>query len=243
MRGLLRSLWAILGVLLFLLLLFISTPWIVLNMIVTPGARALRRNIYFLYHVFTPVFLRCIGVRLRVEGLEKIDVQRSYVLVGNHRSSLDFIVNAAAFPGIYRYLAKRELTKIPVFGWVVKKMCLIVDRESRLSRARSIVALRQQLAEGWSVFIYPEGSRNRTEEPLGDFYEGAFRIALQTGTPIAIQTIVNIRDISNTHNALDLAPGCVRVVWDGPVETSNLSAEHAGELAQQVRQIMLQHLT
>ena len=243
MRGLLRSLWAILGVLLFLLLLFISTPWIVLNMIVTPGARALRRNIYFLHHVFTPVFLRCIGVRLRVEGLEKIDVQRSYVLVGNHRSYLDFIVNAAAFPGIYRYLAKRELTKIPVFGWVVKKMCLIVDRESRLSRARSIVALRQQLAEGWSVFIYPEGSRNRTEEPLGDFYEGAFRIALQTGTPIAIQTIVNIRDISNTHNALDLAPGCVRVVWDGPVETSNLSAEHAGELAQQVRQIMLQHLT
>jgi 1-acyl-sn-glycerol-3-phosphate acyltransferase len=238
-----RFAWAIIGVLIFLLLMLCSTPVLVFNMIITPGARALRSNIWYLHRVFTPFFLRLIGVRLRVEGLEKIDGKKSYVLIGNHRSSLDFIVNAAAFPGVYRYLAKKELIKIPIFGWVVKTMCLIVDRESRMSRAKSIVALKQQLAQGWSVFIYPEGSRNRSDEPLGPFYEGAFRIAIQTGTPIAIQTIINIRDVSDTHNALDLAPGVVRVVWDGPIETANLSADDTAALQERVREIMEKRLT
>jgi 1-acyl-sn-glycerol-3-phosphate acyltransferase len=242
MRRLLRSVWAIFGVLLFLLLLLVSIPWLVFNMIATPGARALRRNIWFLHHVFTPFYLACIGIRLQVEGLDKIDPHRSYILVGNHRSSLDFIVNAAAFPGVYRYLAKKELTKIPLFGWVVRKMCLMVDRENRMSRARSIVALRQQLAAGWSVFIYPEGSRNHGEAPLGDFYEGAFRIALQTGTPIAVQTIVNIGDVIHMHNALDLRPGRIRIVWDGPFETAHLSSDDAAALSSQVRACMLHHL-
>jgi 1-acyl-sn-glycerol-3-phosphate acyltransferase len=242
MFQILRAIWAIIAVILFLLLMLLSTPWILINMIIAPGPRALRRNIWFLHHVFTPIFLGLIGIRLKIEGSEKIDANQSYVLVGNHRSSLDFIVNAAAFPGVYRYLAKKELIKIPIFGWVVKKMCLIVDRESRMSRARSIVELKQQLAAGWSIFIYPEGSRNRSDAPLGPFYDGAFRIAIQTGKPIAIQTIVNIRDVSAAHTAVDLAPGVVRIVWDGPIDTTGMNADDVTALREQVEQLMLKNL-
>jgi len=243
MLRILRTIWAIIAILFFLLLMLFSTPWILFNMIAASGPIALRRNIWYLHHVFTPIFLRLIGIRLNIEGLEKIDATQSYIIVGNHRSSLDFIVNAAAFPGVYRYLAKKELIKIPIFGWVVKKMCLIVDRESRMSRARSIVALKQQLAAGWSVFIYPEGSRNKTNDPLGVFHDGAFRIAMQTGKPIVIQTIVNIRDVNDTRSAIDLAPGVVRIVWDGPIETSNMNAENVTVLREQVQQIILKNLT
>jgi 1-acyl-sn-glycerol-3-phosphate acyltransferase len=235
---LLRKIWAIYAVMLFLVLMTLSLPVIGLNMIFTPGPRALRRNIRYLHHIFTPTFLALIGIRLRIEGAEHLDQARSYVIVGNHRSSLDFIVNAAAFPGVYRYLAKQELQKIPVFGWVVKKMCLIVDRSSAISRARSVVNLKQQLAEGWSIFIYPEGSRNKTEDALGTFHDGAFRIAIQTGAPLAIQTLVNVRDVISPTRLVDLRPGVLRIIWEQPIETSDLKQEDVSALKERVRGLM-----
>ena len=238
----LRKIWAIWGVVLFLLMMTLSVPVLILNMIFTPGRRALRRNIYYLHHVFTPVFLFLVGIRMKVEGRELIDPQQSYVLVANHRSSLDFIINAHAFPGVFRFLAKQELQKIPVFGWVVKKMCLTVDRSSAMSRARSVVDIKNQLAEGWSIFIYPEGGRNRSEELLAPFIDGAFRIAIQTKAPIAVQTLVNIRDVTATARSIDLSPGTLRVVWSPPIPTEGLSADQIPALKEQIRQLMLQHL-
>lgn len=146
------------------------------------------------------------------------------------------------FRALFRFLAKQELHKVPVFGWVVKKMCLSVDRRSAMSRARSVVELKQQLAAGWSIFIYPEGGRNRTGEPLAPFYDGAFRIAIQTKAPIAIQTIVNIKDIASTARSIDLKPGTVRIIWEEPIETSGIRTEDIPELKDRVRNIMLAHL-
>lgn len=240
--NLLRKCWALWGVLLFLVMMFLSLPVIGLNMIATPGERALRKNIWFLHHVFTAVFLGLVGIRIRTKGKERIDGQRSYVIVSNHNSSLDFIVNASAFPGVFRFLAKKELQKIPVFGWVVKKMCLTVDRSSAMSRARSVVELKKQLEKGWSIFIYPEGGRNRSGDPLGTFFDGAFRLAIQTKAPIAVQTVVNIRDVSATARSADLRPGIVRVEWDEPIPTEHLTSEDIPQLKETVRQRMLQHL-
>ena len=231
-----RKLWAAYALVLFLVLMTLSLPVLLFNMVASPGPKALRHNIWYLYHAFTPVFLTLVGIRLRVEGRERLDPQQSYVIVGNHRSSLDFIVNAHAFPGVFRFLAKQELQKIPVFGWVVKKMCLIVDRSSAMSRARSVVALKQHLAEGWSIFIYPEGSRNRSGEPLGPFYDGAFRIAIQTGAPVAVQTLVNIADI--TANGAGLWPGTVRVVWDVPISTEGMKSDDVAALKERAEGLM-----
>lgn len=237
-----RKIWAIYAVVLFILMMFLSLPVVVANMIFTPGQRALRRNIHYLHHVFTPTFLTLIGVRLRVEGREKLDPKASYVIVSNHNSALDFIVNAHAFPGVFRFLAKQELQKVPVFGWIVKKMCLVVDRSSAMSRARSIVELKRELESGMSIFIYPEGGRNRTGEPLAPFFDGAFRVALPTGAPIAVQTITNIRDITATALSIDLRPGTLRIVWETPIPTKGLKTEDLPQLKEQVRQTMLKHL-
>ncbi len=238
-----RKVWAIYAVILFILLLLISMVVFLLNMAFTPGGKALRRNIQYLHHVFTPVFLTLIGIRVRVEGREKLDAKQSYVIVGNHSSSLDFIANAQAFPGIFRFLAKQELHKVPVFGWVVKTMCLSVDRSSAISRARSVVNLKKQLADGWSIFIYPEGGRNQTGEPLAPFYDGAFRIAIQTKAPLAVQTIVNMKDISATARSIDLRPGIVRIVWEEPIETAQLTVDDIPALKENVKQLMLRHLS
>jgi 1-acyl-sn-glycerol-3-phosphate acyltransferase len=111
-----------------------------------------------------------------------------------------------------------------------------------MSRARSVVELKQQLAAGWSIFIYPEGGRNRTGEPLAPFYDGAFRIAIQTKAPMAIQTIVNIKDIASTARSIELKPGTVRIVWEEPIETSGIRTEDIPALKDRVRNIMLAHL-
>lgn len=237
-----RKIWAVYAVLLFLLLMFLSIPLLVLNMILARGSTALQRNIRFLHHVFAPVFLTLTGVAVQVSGAQKIDARTSYVIIGNHNTALDFLVNARAFPGVFRFLAKQELHKVPVFGWVVKTMCLTVDRSSAMSRARSVVELKKQLEAGWSIFIYPEGGRNRTGEPLAPFYEGAFRIAVQTKAPIAVQTIINMKDISATTKSIDLRPGQVKIVWDEPIVTRHLTADDIPALMRQVRQQMLGHL-
>jgi 1-acyl-sn-glycerol-3-phosphate acyltransferase len=236
-----RKIWAAWAVGIFLLLMFLSLPIIGINMAVTPGPRALRRNIWYLHHAFTPFFLFTVGIRMQVEGRKKLRRDQSYVIVGNHRSSLDFIVNAHAYPGVFRFLAKQELQKIPVFGLIVRKMCLIVDRSSAMSRARSVVALKQQLAAGWSIFIYPEGSRNRTQQPLGTFFDGAFRIAIQTGAPLAVQTLVNIRDITGSDGG-GLQPGVVRVVWEDPIDTVGMTQEDIPVLRERVENMMRKRL-
>lgn len=237
-----RKFWAIYAVVLFLTLMTLSVPVLAFNMVVFEGTKALRNNIRYLHHVFTPSFLFLIGIRLQIEGAAQIDPHKSYIIVGNHRSSLDFIVNAAAFPGVYRYLAKQELQKIPVFGWVVKKMCLIVDRSSAMSRARSVVAVKQQLAAGWSIFIYPEGSRNNTTKPLAPFFDGAFRIAIQTKAPIAVQTLINIHDVSDPVRFGELQPGVLRIVWNTPIETTEMNQDDIEPLKARVEAIMLAHL-
>ncbi len=233
-----RKVWAVYAVVLFLLLMTLSLPVIGFNMLATPGSKALRRNINYLHHVFSPFFFTLIGVFIRVEGREKLTRGQSYVIVGNHRSSLDFIADAMAFPGVFRFLAKEELLKIPVFGWIVGKMCLIVDRSSAMSRARSVVALKQQLAEGWSIFIFPEGSRNQSSAPLAPFYDGAFRIAIQTKAPVAVLTLTNVHRICWGYN---LQPGILRLIWDTPIPTAGLSAKDIPVLKQQVEEIMSQH--
>lgn len=235
----LQKIWAAYAVLLFLVLMTLSLPVLLFFMAFTPGERALRNNIFYLHHIFTPLFLTLVGIRLKVEGRDRLDRKQSYVIVGNHSSSLDFIVHAHAFPGVFRFLAKQELQKIPVFGWVVKKMCLIVDRSSAMSRARSVVALKQHLADGWSIFIYPEGSRNKSDDLLGPFFDGAFRIAIQTKAPLAVETILNMSKIASGYN---LRPGTVRIVWDEPIPTDKMTAADIPALKERVEQMMLGHL-
>jgi 1-acyl-sn-glycerol-3-phosphate acyltransferase len=239
---LLRKIWAAYAVTAFLLLMALSIPVLLFYMVVTPGERALKRNIRFLHRIIARTFLILAGIRLHISGQEHIQEGKCYIIVSNHRSSIDFIVNAVAFPDNFLFLAKYELHSIPFFGWVVKKMCLTVDRRSAMSRARSVVEIKRRLQNGWSVLIYPEGGRNRTAEPLAPFYDGAFRIAIQTGAPIAIQTVQNIEAVSAAVRSVDLWPGTLYIAWDKPIETAHLTTGDIPAIKETVRDRMLHHL-
>ncbi len=233
-----RKLWAIYGILVFFLLWLVLLPFYYLAFLVFPKDW-IKHIIWFSHQIYTRLLFGFTFIRIKTEGLENLDPKRTYILVSNHLSALDFMINARAYPGVYKYLAKKELVKVPLFGFIVRKMCVLVDRSSGASRASSMNFLRKTLDEGYSVFLYPEGTRNRSAEPLLPFQKGAFRIAAESGNPIAVQTIVGVKKVSGLAEGLDLWPGVVRVVWSKPIEPEGLSL---AELEEKVRQAMLKNL-
>lgn len=241
MMTLLRNIWAIYGILVFFLLWLVFFPFYYLAFLVLPR-RHTRHIIWFSHHIYTRLYFGLTLVRFKVVGLENIDLNQSYIIVSNHLTTLDFMINARAYPGVYKFLAKRELVKIPVFGFIVRKLCVLVDRSSAASRSSSMKFLHKTLEEGYSVFLYPEGTRNRSSDPLLPFHKGAFKIAIESGMPIAIQTLIGVKNISGRAAGLDLWPGTVRIVWSKPIETAGLTMKDVDALSNQVRQVIENNL-
>lgn len=198
--------------------------------------------IWFSHHVYAKTFFILTLIRVKIEGRHHLDPAKTYIIVSNHNSSIDFMVNALAYPGVYKFLAKKELVKVPVFGYIVRKMCVLVDRSSPASRAASMAYLRATLAEGYSVFLYPEGTRNKTSAPLLPFHKGAFKIAIESGFPVAVQTIVQSQKVLSTAAGLDLCPGVVKVAWSKPIDVEGMGVKDVRNLMQMVREEMLKNL-
>ncbi|HHM20932.1 MAG TPA: 1-acyl-sn-glycerol-3-phosphate acyltransferase [Bacteroidetes bacterium] len=236
-----RKIWAVYGIVVFFLLWIILMPLYLLAFVFFPK-RWTKYIIWFSHHIYTRLFFTLTLVRLEITGLENFDPRQTYIIVSNHRTALDFMINARAWPGVYKYLAKKELVKVPVFGLIVKKLCVLVDRRDKASRSKSMQQMRLALSEGYSIFLYPEGTRNRTDQPLLPFHKGAFIMAIESGCPIAVQTLVNVNDISDHRHTLDFAPGRVKVVWAPPVSVEGLTLQDVRKLSDEVAQIMTETL-
>jgi len=237
----LRNIWAIYGFLIFFLMWLVLMPFYFFAFLLFPKSWR-KYIIWFSHQIFTRIFFTLTFIRIKVEGLENLGPGQTYIIVSNHLSALDFMINARAYPGVFKYLAKRELVKVPVFGFIVRKMCVLVDRSSAASRSASMKFLRETLDEGYAVFLYPEGTRNRSDGPLLPFHKGAFRIAIESGRPVAVQTILGVKKVSGSASGLDLWPGTVRVVWSKPLETSGLTMKDVDTLIEQVKGEMLKQL-
>ena len=180
-------------------------------------------------------------IRLRVFGKEKVDKNATYVFVANHASQVDIIASASAMPQPIRFLAKAEIKHIPVFGYMVKMLAIMVDRKSKESREKSVQYMVDELKKGNSLFIYPEGTRNRTDQPLKEFKDGAFRVAILAGVPIVVQTLIGAKEV-NDPRGLQLYPGKVDVYFSDPIETKNMTVDDVPLLKERVKAEMLKHL-
>ncbi|MEO1262780.1 MAG: lysophospholipid acyltransferase family protein [Bacteroidota bacterium] len=237
----LRKIWAVYGIVLFFLLWVVLMPFYIIAFLVFPKSWT-RYIIWFSHHVYTRVFFALTLIRFDIQGLEKLDRNQTYVIVSNHLTTLDFMINALAFPGVYKYLAKAELTKVPIFGRIVKNLCVLVDRKDKASRSKSIVDMQEALEHGYSIFLYPEGTRNNSSDPLLPFHKGAFMMAINTGHPIAVQTLVKIKHISKVNKGLDYWPGKVKVVWSEPISVEGMTIKDVRTVSEKVSNIMKEQL-
>ena len=185
-------------------------------------------------------FLFC---RVRIEGRELFDRSRAYVLVSNHIALIDIPLCQVASPVPFSFLAKIETLSYPVVGYLVRHMHLPVDRRSPESRSGSFDAMVAHLGRGRSVHIYIEGTRNRGEEALLPFYDGAFRLAIATGAPLAVLAIVGSEQVSPPKGRFRIYPGKrVRCTWTDIIETRGMTEDDLPALKERVRALLLREL-
>jgi 1-acyl-sn-glycerol-3-phosphate acyltransferase len=136
------------------------------------------------------------------------------VFVFNHISYMDipFMMKAFRRQAI-RIVGKAEMAKIPIFGYIYRKAVVMVDRESEAGRIRTVKEMRKVIAKNISVVIAPEGTFNMTHKPLKDFYNGAFKIAVETETPVQPVLFLDGYDRLNYNSIFSMTPGRSRAVF------------------------------
>lgn len=170
--------------------------------------------------------------------IEKPDPHQSYIFVANHTTYLDAAVIPKIFRRPARPLGKVEISRVPVFGTIYKNAIVAVDRSSPENRAQSVKELKALLQLGISVIVFPEGTFNTSGKALKNFYDGAFRIAIETGTPIKPVVILDMYDRMHTDSVFSLNPGRSRAVFLPEVLVDGLSLEDTPALKQRVYDMM-----
>ena len=179
-----------------------------------------------------------IGIRHKEIYEKPHDRSKQYIFVCNHISYLDIppIVLIAHQP--MRILGKYEMIKVPIFGWIYKAAVILVDRRDSETRSRSVRALKSALKHHISIFIFPEGTFNETKKPLKEFYDGAFRIAIETETPIKPILLIDTIDRMHYRGFFELTPGINRVVYLEEVPVTGLTFKDIQSLKQKVYTLM-----
>ena len=177
--GRLFALWALLVFTVSLLVVFIPI-WI------TGLWQEPRKTVYVfkIFRVWMDFFFFAIGVKRVIKGRENFQKGQAYVVVCNHNSFMDVPLSSPGIPGPNKTIAKIEMSRIPLFGMIYKRGSVLVDRKSEESRRSSYNRMKEVLDMGLHMCIYPEGTRNKTSQPLQRFHDGAFRLAVETGKPI-----------------------------------------------------------
>ena len=142
--------------------------------------------------IWMRVFFFLVGIRFTRKGKNNLARDVNYIVVCNHNSLMDVPISTPFIPGRpNKSIAKIEMSRIPVFGLIYKRGAVLVDRKNEESRKASYGKMKQVLELGMHMCVYPEGTRNKTNEPLQPFHSGAFRLAADTGKPIIPSLIFN----------------------------------------------------
>ena len=174
--------------------------------------------------------------------LEKPKKGQSYIFVANHISYLDAALIPKTFRHSIRPLGKVEMAKIPIFGFIYRNAIVTVDRSSAENRAKSVLLLKSILRKGISILVFPEGTFNMTHQPLKEFYDGAFRIAIETQTPIKPVVLLNAYDRMNYNSVFSLNPGKSRSVYLREVPVEGLTVKDVAMLKEKVFDMMSKEL-
>ncbi len=179
--------------------------------------------------VWMNFFLNLAGCPLNVVGAENFKKNTNYVVVCNHNSLMDVPVTTPYMPNANKTIAKKSFTKIPVFGWIYALGSVLVDRKSDEDRRRSYEKMKKVLALGLDMVIYPEGTRNKTNKPLKEFYDGAFKLAVDTKKQIIPTLIFNTRKVLPAGKPFFMLPHRLEMHFLPPVDVTGLTSKQLKE--------------
>ena len=192
-------------------------------------------------HIIARIWARGIlyvsRIRVKVNGLNQIDPTQSYVYMSNHQSNFDIPVLLAHLPVQFRWLAKAELFKIPLFGRAMQGAGYVkIDRFNQESAFQSIKEAAAKMKDGVSVMIFPEGTRSR-DGRIRPFKKGGFIMAVDAGVPIVPIVLQGTWSIME-KSSLQINTGDVVMNLEKPIATTNYSRQNKDELIEAVRRVI-----
>jgi len=178
------------------------------------------------------------GCHVTVKGHDNIPTDEPVLYICNHRSFFDVILTYPLCPGLTGYMSKKEIGKVPVLNiWMKALHCPLLDRSNIKEGLRCILECISLIRSGTSVFIFPEGTRNKTDGPLLPFKAGAFKIAQKTGCPIVPVATINTSRIFEDHFPT-VRKTDVTIEFAPPVRFEDLSQEDRSHIDDYFRRII-----
>lgn len=237
----LRMAWTVFNTFQLLFTLLWTAGCITLALLVRVLLRDARVPLRMAAWLWAPGLLGGAGAKVIVEGAERVDWSRPYVLVATHASIIDICALFRATPVPLRFMLKHEMTRVPFVGWYAKAMgmCFIERDGSRASMVRSLRAATAIVKAGHALCIFPEGTRNR-DGVVGPFKPGAFQVALAAGVQVVPVAMSGSGAILPPYS-FRVRPGTIRVRFGAPIELpEGAPAEVRDRLAVQARQAVVE---
>ena len=181
------------------------------------------------------------GFNVKIENQQRLEKNKSYMFVANHTSMADIMLMLVSVKNPFVFVGKKELAKIPLFGFFYKRTCILVDRSSPKSRQAVFLMAQKRLKSGLSICIFPEGGVPEEHILLDEFKDGAFRLAINHQIPIVPLTFKdNKKRFSYTF--FSGGPGLMRVKVHEFLETKNLKIDNTKDLNNIAYEIILNEL-
>jgi len=197
-------------------------------------------RIHKIANLWAKILLLITNTKVEVIGKENIPINKPLIFMANHQSDFDILIALGHIPGQFRWIAKKELFNIPVFGAAMKTAGYIeIDRNNREKAMQSLDEAALRIREGKSVMTFPEGTRSRDGE-IKPFKQGTFHLALKSGVPIVPVSIVGSGRIM-PKRSLKVTPGRVKLIIDKPIEVKSYNIENRQELIDKVRKVIIKN--
>jgi 1-acyl-sn-glycerol-3-phosphate acyltransferase len=243
MRGLillLKGIYSIYAFIVFLAIMLVLFPFSILASFFgrIRGGNMMMR----LCMLWADLWFFLIGIPHRRIFEAPLDKHRSYIYVSNHISYLDAAIIPKAIRQPVRPLGKVEMSRIPVFGFFYRNAIVTVDRSSAANRAKSVRILTSLIHKGISVLVFPEGTFNMTTAPLKEFYDGAFRVAIETQTPVKPVLFLDSYRRMPYESIFSMSPGRSRILYLAEIPVEGMTIADVPVLKENVYRIMEEKL-
>jgi len=195
-------------------------------------------RIHKLARLWGRILLYLSSIPVEIFGRRHILMDSPQIFAANHQSDVDTLVALACIPLPFRWIAKKELFNIPLFGIAMRNAGYIpIDRRDHDSALKSLDEAAQIIQKGYSVMTFPEGTRS-SDGTIQSFKQGIFYLAIRAGVPIVPVTIIGSSAIMQKR-ALKINPGGVKLIFDKPVDVSGYTIETRHQLIDEVRNTIL----
>lgn len=197
-------------------------------------------SIHKVASLWAKMLLKLTNTRTEIIGAENILTENPQIFMANHQSDFDILIVLAHLPGQFRWIVKKELFHIPLFGKAMRNAGYIeIDRQHHEKAMLSLDEAARKIREGKSVMSFPEGTRSK-DGNIKPFKQGMFYLAIKSGAPIVPISIIGAGDIM-PKRSLQINPGRIVMVIDRPIDVIDYSIENRQELIDTVRTVIIKN--